>query len=182
MTKIQAGGLKLMLLRHAKSSWGDPGLDDRDRPLNARGKASAQAMGRVMRHRGLLPDLVLCSPARRAKDTWTIAAAEMKTAPKIVFSEDVYDFGNGGKLAELIRGQNGKARSLLLVGHNPSMERLAQRLAGKGDKKLRERLEKKYPTGALAVFEADLDAWGDFAEPAFTMTHFIRPRDVMTGD
>ena len=174
--------LKLMLFRHAKSSWGDPGLDDRERPLSSRGKSAAQAMGRLMRHRGLLPDLVLCSPARRAKDTWAIAAGELKTAPKLVLEEDVYDFGNGGKLAELIRAKGGKARSLLLVGHNPSMERLAERLTGKGEKKLRERLEKKYPTGALAVFEAELDSWADFAEAAFTIAHFIRPKDVTTGD
>lgn len=182
MTSNNPRVLKLMLLRHAKSSWGDPGLEDRDRPLNTRGKSAAQAMGRVMRHRGLLPDLVLCSPARRAKDTWSIAAGELKTAPKVAFEEDVYDFGNGGKLVELIRTKGGKARSLLLVGHNPSMERLAQRLAGQGDKKLRERLEKKYPTGALAVFEAEVGTWADFAEAAFSMTHFIRPRDVMTED
>lgn len=174
--------LRLMLLRHAKSSWGDPGLDDRDRALTSRGKSAAQAMGRAMRHRGLQPDLVLCSPARRAKDTWAIAAEELKTAPKLRFEEDVYDFGNGGKLAGLIREKGGTAKFLLLVGHNPSMERLALRLAGTGDKKLRARLETKYPTGALSVFNAKLHPWAEFDESAFTLTHFIRPKDVMTEE
>jgi phosphohistidine phosphatase len=171
--------LQLLLLRHAKSSWGDPGLDDRDRKLSARGKAAAQAMGRTMRQRKLVPDLVLCSPARRARDTWSLAAEELKVAPRLQSEEDVYDFGNGGKLVDLIRAKGGKAKSLLLVGHNPSMERLAQRLSGKGDKKLRERLEKKYPTGALSVFEADIPSWEAFADEVFALTHFIRPKDIM---
>jgi phosphohistidine phosphatase len=171
--------LRLMLLRHAKSNWGDPGIDDRDRPLSKRGKAAAQAMGRAMGERGLVPGLVLCSPARRARDTWALASAELKLAPRLLIEEDVYDFGNGGKLAELIHRSGGNAGDLMVVGHNPSMERLARRLAGGGDKKLRERLEAKYPTGALAVFEAGLQSWADFEDGAFTLTHFIRPKDVL---
>ncbi len=152
MTKDHPSVLKLMLLRHAKSSWGDPDIDDRDRKLTGRGKAAAQAMGRIMRERDLLPDMVLCSPARRAKDTWSIAAEELKSAPKIFFEEDVYDFGNGGRLAELIRTKGKNAKSLLLIGHNPSIEGLAARLVGAGDPKLAERLKKKYPTGSAGGF------------------------------
>src|ERR687890_227229 len=97
--------LRLMLLRHAKSSWADPGRDDRDRPLSPRGVRAARSMGRVMRERALIPDLVLCSPARRARDTWKLAAEELKAKPRLLIEEAIYDFGNGGRLWEAVRAR-----------------------------------------------------------------------------
>ncbi|MGQ0486453.1 MAG: SixA phosphatase family protein [Hyphomicrobiales bacterium] len=171
--------LRLMLFRHAKSSWTEPGLDDMDRPLTRRGQRAAQAMGRVMAAKRLLPDLVLCSPARRARDTWKLAAEEIKTAPKLIVEDAIYDFGNGGRLIEAVRRVGDKARTVLVVGHNPSMERAAARLAGGGDKKLRERIEQKYPTAALAVIAFDLAGWSGLAECKGEVQHFIRPKDIM---
>jgi phosphohistidine phosphatase len=173
--------LRLMLLRHAKSSWTDPGADDKDRPLTPRGRRAAQAMGRVMAAKRLLPDLVLCSPARRARDTWKLVAEEIKTAPKLIVEDAIYDFGNGGRLIDAVRRAGGKAKIVLVVGHNPSMERSAARLAGKSDDKLRERLEKKYPTGALAVIAFDIADWQDLSDGEGDIEHFIRPKDIM-GD
>lgn len=173
--------LRLMLLRHAKSSWTDPGADDMDRPLTPRGRRAAQAMGRVMAAKRLLPDLVLCSPARRARDTWKLVAEELKTAPKLIVEDAIYDFGNGGRLVDAVRRAGGKARTVLVVGHNPSMERIAARLAGKDSGKLRERLEKKYPTGALAVIAFNLADWQGLNGGEGELEHFIRPKDIM-GD
>jgi phosphohistidine phosphatase len=174
--------LRLLLLRHAKSKWTEAGTEDRDRPLAGRGRSAAQAMGRVMRDRGLVPDLVLCSPARRARDTWECVVPELRAAPRLLVEEALYDFGNGGRVAEAIRKRGDKARSLLVVGHNPSLERLAARLAGQGEGKLRDRLEKKYPTGALAVFDVNAATWAGFEEETASLTHFIRPRDVQPGE
>lgn len=171
--------LRLMLFRHAKSSWTDPGLADMDRPLTRRGQRAAQAMGRVMAAKRLVPDLVLCSPARRARDTWKLAAEEIKTAPKLIVEDAIYDFGNGGRLIEAVRRVGDKAGTVLVVGHNPSMERAAARLAGSGDKKLRERIEQKYPTAALAVIAFDLAGWSGLAESKGELQHFIRPKDIM---
>jgi phosphohistidine phosphatase len=171
--------LRLMLLRHAKSSWTEPGLDDMDRPLTRRGERTAQAMGRVMAAKRLLPDLVLCSPARRARDTWKLAAEEIKTAPRLIVEDAIYDFGNGGRLIEAVRRTGGKAKTVLVVGHNPSMERSAARLVSSGGGKLKERLEKKYPTGALAVIAFDLADWAGLAEGKGELQHFIRPKDIM---
>ena len=95
--------LKLFLLRHAKSSWTDPGLDDLDRSLNARGLRAAAAIGRFMRQSKLMPELVLCSPARRARETWKLVAEELRTAPRVIIDEGIYDFGNGGRLLEVAR-------------------------------------------------------------------------------
>jgi phosphohistidine phosphatase len=168
-----------MLLRHAKSSWTEPGLDDMDRPLTPRGRRAAQAMGRVMAAKRLLPDLVLCSPARRARDTWKLAAEELKTAPKLIVEDAIYDFGDGGRLIEAVRRMGDGAKTVLVVGHNPAMERAAVRLAGGGGRKLRERIDRKYPTAALAVIAFDLADWTGLAEGKGELQHFIRPKDIM---
>ncbi len=171
--------LRLMLLRHAKSSWTEPGVDDMDRPLTPLGERAAQAMGRVMAAKQLLPDIVLCSPARRARDTWKLVAEEIRTAPRLIVEAAIYDFGNGGRLIEAVRRAGDGARTVLVVGHNPSMERGAARLAGKSGGKLKERLEKKYPTGALAVIAFDLADWQGLNDGEGELQHFIRPKDIM---
>jgi len=170
--------LRLFLFRHAKSSWTDPGLDDHDRPLNPRGKRAALLIGRFMRTQKLMPDLVLCSPARRARDTWKLASAELGAAPRLVMEEALYDFGNGGRILDTVRAKAETTKSVMVVGHNPSIERLARRLIGKGDAKLRKRLAEKYPTGALAVIIFETNAWSAIEDGKGTLSVFIRPRDL----
>jgi phosphohistidine phosphatase len=171
--------LRLFLFRHAKSSWTDPGLDDRDRPLNPRGQKAAPLIGRFMRAQKLVPDLVLCSPARRARATWKLASGELGTAPRLLMEEALYDFGNGGRILDTVRAKAEAARSIMVVGHNPSIERLAQRLIGKGDAKLRKRLAEKYPTGALAVITFDTNDWNAIEDGKGTLAVFTRPRDLV---
>lgn len=171
--------IELMLLRHAKSSWSDTEMPDMDRPLSKRGKQAAQAMGRLLAAKGPIPGLVLCSPARRARDTWKIVSEELKSAPRVLVDDAIYDFGNGGKLLECIRARGGKVPVLMAVGHNPSMERLAQRLVSEGDHKLRQLMEKKYPTAALAVIGFDLQDWSGLEDGTGTLQRFVRPRDIM---
>jgi phosphohistidine phosphatase len=170
--------LRLFLFRHAKSSWTDPGLDDHDRPLSPRGQRAAPLIGRFMRAQKLVPELVLCSPARRARDTWKLASAELGTAPRLLLEEALYDFGNGGRILDTVRSKGDATKSVMVVGHNPSIERLAQRLIGKGDAKLRKRLAEKYPTGALIVIAFDAKNWGAIEEGKGTLSVFIRPRDL----
>jgi phosphohistidine phosphatase len=171
--------LRLMLLRHAKSSWTDPGHDDGQRPLSPRGEKAAPAMGKFMRRHKLIPDLVLCSPARRARDTWKLLAKELPEAPAPSVEEAVYDFGNGGRLLEAIRRRGDKAASVLVVGHNPSIERLALRLTKGGDTNAIQRMTEKYPTGALAIIDFPVAAWGDIGEASGQLASFTRPRDIM---
>ena len=173
--------LNLMLLRHAKSSLADAGQEDSDRPLNDRGRNAATAVGRYMASHGLVPQLVLCSPARRARETWGLVAGELKASPAILTVAEIYDFGDGKALMECLRQKAGAAQSVSLVGHNPSIAGLAQILIGKGNDKLRERLEKKYPTAALAVISFDLDNWGSFTAGAGTLMRFVTPKDII-GD
>jgi phosphohistidine phosphatase len=167
-----------MLLRHAKSSWSDPSLDDRQRPLSPRGEAAAPAMGKYMKRHKLVPELVLCSPARRARETWKLLAKELPGAPAPAVEEAIYDFGNGGRLIETIRKRGGKAESVLVVGHNPSLERLALRLIKEGERDLVEAMGRKYPTGALAVIDFAAEAWWDVAEGEGRLVSFTRPKDL----
>ena len=169
---------ELMLLRHAKSSWDDPGLGDAERPLSPRGERAAKAMGRTMAEGDLVPDHVLCSPARRARETWSLVSAGLSQAVKTDIVPALYDFGDGGALLDVIRAYAGPARRLLLVGHNPSMEGLARRLATRGDRKLLARLAEKYPTGALAVIAFQDADWSETGSGQGTLTRFIRPRDL----
>ncbi len=171
--------LNLMLLRHAKASRPAEGLEDIDRPLTGSGKEAATAMGKYMANNGLIPDLILCSPARRARKTWKLVAKELGEDPKVLFERDIYDFGDGEDLLNCLRRYAKDAASVLLVGHNPSIAGLAQRLARRGDKKIRSRLETKFPTAALAVITLDVIPWAAVAEGAGTLVRFIRPKDIM---
>jgi phosphohistidine phosphatase len=170
--------LTLMLLRHAKSDRSEPRLADIDRPLDARGWRAALAMGRHIASRDPKPQLVLCSPARRARATWELVALAFKPEPALRTEPRLYDFGDGMALLDLLRAGLGLPRVALLVGHNPSLEGLALRLAGHGDPLLRQRMAEKYPTGALATLRFDLDAWAQLTEGAGTLVDFVRPKDL----
>lgn len=168
----------LLLLRHAKSSWDDPDLEDFDRPLAARGIETAQAMGRAMAQRGWIPDKALVSKALRTRDTWRLLAPELQPArPQAVFSQALYEAAPETILAE-IHGTPEDVSCLLVVGHNPGLEELARRLAGDGSEpKAVKALGEKFPTGALARFEIQ-DGWPALGFGHAALTDFLRPKDL----
>jgi phosphohistidine phosphatase len=164
----------LSLLRHAKSDWHDPSLSDFDRPLNARGRSAARAMGREMRALGLAWDGVLASPAVRV--TETIAGLEESFGPLGArYDERIY-LASAETLLAIVRQAADEHRSLLLIGHNPGMERLALLLGGAGP--LRDRVSENYPTGALAEIALPVEHWRSVGEGAGTLGRFLRPRDL----
>jgi phosphohistidine phosphatase len=170
--------LRLFLLRHAKSSREDASLADADRPLAERGEDAALAMGREMARLGYVPDLVLCSPAVRARETWQRVARSLPPVAETRIVQDLYDFGDGSRLLEAVIAHGGAAQRLLLVGHNPSIEGLARSLAQEGDGELLERLARKYPTGALAVLALPIARWSELGQAGGRLTAFIRPADL----
>ena len=171
---------QLLVLHHAKAVLGEPGMEDFDRPLAERGQKAAKVMGRYLADHVLLPDLVLCSPARRTRETWEIAAREL---PKIEtrFIEQLYDFGDGEALLEVIRKHGARAKRLLLVTHNPATQGLALSLSGSGDKSLRRQMAEKYPTAGLAVISFSGAGWAATTEGTGRLDAFIRPRDLKAG-
>jgi phosphohistidine phosphatase len=116
----------LVLFRHAKSAW--PDMADHERPLAPRGRRDAPVMGAWLRDAGLVPDRVLCSTARRARETWQLAEGGLGAAPPVLFERGVYESAAPGLLA-LIRGTPAAVRTLLVIGHNPTIEDLALMLA-----------------------------------------------------
>jgi len=164
----------LSLLRHAKSGWDDPSLSDFARPLNARGRGAARAMGRELRALGLGWDCVLASPAARVTETIDgLAESYGPLAP--VYDERIY-LAPLDTLLELVRATDDAHATLLIVGHNPGMERLALLLSRGGA--LHDELALKYPTGALAEIAFPVDHWCDVAESGGTLARFLRPRDL----
>lgn len=167
----------LYLLRHAKSSWDDSSLRDFDRPLSPRGRHAAPALGAFLRNENLIPELVLCSTARRAQETWSLVLGALEAAPAVVESDLLYGAGPGQMLDEVRAHGQGYA-SVMLVGHNPGMEDLAHALAVSGPGKLMERLYRKYPTATLAVIDVDVDSWSDVRPGTGVLRRFVRPKDL----
>lgn len=150
-------GRALVLLRHAKSSAPDA-LPDRERPLTGRGRRDAQAAGEALLRAGIAPDLVCCSTAVRARETWEGVAAAGVPAGEVVYTDRIYE-ASAGALAELVRDAPESVRTLLLVGHAPGVPRLAELLAGDGsDPEALARMRAGYPTSGLAALELD-DPW-----------------------
>ena len=169
---------QLLLLRHAKAVPGDAGLADIDRPLAERGENAAAAIGRYLAEHGLKPDLVLCSPARRTRQTWEIAARELPQT-KTKFIDELYDFGDGSTLLDAIRRHGKDAQRLMLVTHNPATQALALALAGKAEKSLRRKMAEKYPTAGLALLSFPAGNWADTAEGQGRLDGFVTPRELL---
>ncbi|MGI9414353.1 MAG: SixA phosphatase family protein [Hyphomicrobiales bacterium] len=168
--------LTLYLLRHAKSSWDQPTISDIERPLAARGREAAPRMGRHMREENQLPDLVLCSPATRARQTLELALSALGHEPEVRTIDGLYNFGDGSGLLQIIHREGGDSRGLMLVGHNPSLEYLALSLAGQGPSADLTEMAKKYPTAALAVIEFDVERWADIRAGAGRLVSFTKPK------
>lgn len=152
----------LYLLRHAKSSWDDPSLNDFDRPLNSRGIRAARFIGSFMRERGLVPELILCSPSTRTRMTSDLLIGSSGFGAKVIFDDRIYDASLGDLLAVIDDHSSDKT---LVICHNPGIESLIMNLTGAIE---------PMPTAALAVLEK-IDA----AEYPFTLTGVYRPRELM---
>jgi phosphohistidine phosphatase len=152
----------LWLLRHAKASPGGEGMADRDRPLNARGRDAAARIGSHLAASDVHPELVLCSPALRTRETLEIAAKRLDEALAIEFEPELYLAGDRD-LQERIERVPSDVSSVLVVGHNPGLAELALRLAMRGESEAQAELRKKFPTCALAEFRIHAQRWRGFA-------------------
>jgi phosphohistidine phosphatase len=167
--------LTLLLLRHAKSSWDVPALADYDRPLAKRGLKAAPRMGAEIATLGLRPDLVLCSGAKRTRETLGLVLDALGTPfPQVVYDDEIYMAPPTG-IMQILRRQAADLANVMVVGHNPGLEELAELLVGRGDDGLRETLEEKFPTCALAVITFAVDSWADIAPGTGTLVHFLTP-------
>jgi len=146
---------QLLLLRHAKSAWDDPGLSDHSRPLNARGRAAAGAMRQAMLGLALSPDVVLVSSARRTLQT--LEALEPWEETPLIEPMDALYLATAPELLKILNGVAETARSVMVIGHNPGLHELAAVCAGRSHGGAYERLMNAFPTTAAAVFRKDAD-------------------------
>lgn len=167
----------LLLLRHAKSSWNNPAIRDYERPLTARGRDAATSMGRLLAERGLRPDLIVSSPARRARETCERVLPELGEAPAVRVEERLY-MAETPTLLRVVRSLAEDADTVLLIGHNPGIERFAAQLAGSAAADTRQRMARKFPTAALAVLRFDLPEWVGLAPGAGRLEAFVTPRET----
>jgi phosphohistidine phosphatase len=158
----------LLLLRHAKSDWNDSSLKDFDRPLAARGERDAPRIGKALRKRGQLPDLIISSPAARAKATIEAVSQAAKLNLEIRFDESVYG-ASSAELNKLVLGLPDKSSCAMLVGHNPGFEDLVGRLSGSHE---------RMPTAALACIEFKVDRWEDVDDGEGKLVWLLTPKNL----
>ena len=167
------GMLTLSLFRHAKSNWDDPGLKDFDRPLARRGEAAAPRMGAFMAEHGIEPDLILCSPAVRTRQTLDLVLPYL-AGPTVVYEEAFY-LAAASQLLARVRRIEAKVRHVMIIGHDPGMHGLAIELAGAGAPEQMQALAAKFPTAGLAVLDFELDDWSTVAR-AGQLRLFMTPK------
>jgi phosphohistidine phosphatase len=165
----------LSLFRHAKSNWDDPGLKDFDRPLARRGETAAPRMGEFMAAQGIEPELILCSPAVRTRQTLDLVLPYLKSSPTVVY-EDGFYLAAASQLLAHVRKVEAKVRHVMVIGHDPGMHGLAVELAGSGAPKQMQALAAKFPTAGLAVLDFDVEGWPDIGPGLGRLRLFITPK------
>jgi phosphohistidine phosphatase len=167
---------QLFVLRHAKSSWDDPGLDDHERPLAARGRRATQLLAEHVHRTGIAPAQVLCSNSRRTLETLEgVAPGGESLIEPALYS------ASGAELLERLRRIPEAVSTAMIVGHNPAMQVLVLKLAGANgdapvDGELAE-VQRKFPTGALATLTFECD-WSALAPGCATLESYVRPKSL----
>lgn len=167
----------LTVMRHAKSSWDDPGLNDFDRPLNARGRKAARAMGKELKHRGFRFDQVIASPAMRVRETLNVFAEGYGEEFEVRFEPEIYE-ATVDRLLHLVREIPESVTAPLLVGHNPGLHELLLELTCDDRDKLRHHVAAKLPTAAVATVRFPAERWADIEPGSGEIAELIVPKEL----
>ena len=159
----------LLLLRHGKSSWDDPALRDFDRPLKKRGIKAALRIGKFMREREVRPDLVLCSPAKRAAQTAELVWKSAHLDCELRYEKRLYA-ASAAAMRDVLSEEG--ANVVLLVGHNPGLQELVQYLTGEF---------KEIPTAALARIVLEVESWSELREQSGRLDWLVLPKSLGKG-
>jgi phosphohistidine phosphatase len=167
---------RLFVLRHAKSSWDDPGLEDHERPLAARGRSAVKVLNQHLRNQHIAPELVICSTSRRTRET----LEGVDPGGEISIESELYAASATDVLERLqrVREDNG---SVMVIGHNPAMQLVVLRLAGDGARAPENSdlaaIQQKFPTGALATLTFDR-VWSELAPGTAQLSAYVRPKAI----
>jgi phosphohistidine phosphatase len=165
----------LFLLRHAKSSWDDPEIDDHDRPLAPRGRRAAARIADYATKRAIRPDLILCSSAMRARQTLERIAPSLGGDAEIHIERSLYG-ATEDRLLERLQALPDEVHSVMMIGHNPGVQDLALLLAREGP--LRSTLGHKFPTAGLATLAFGGVGWKDLDTESGELVDFVAPRGL----
>ncbi len=163
----------LYLVRHAKSSWSDLSLDDFDRPLNKRGKHNAPFMGEKLRKRGVKPDIILSSPALRAKKTAQKIAKELGyPVQKIKWRKGIYEATESHLLA-ILQSVKKELKTVMMVGHNPEFTQFSNMLC--------DSYIYNIPTSGVVCIQFDVEKWSEVSEKSGELLFFDYPKRYLTS-
>ncbi len=166
----------LYVLRHAKSSWADPDVTDRDRPLASRGRRDARRLAAHLDRGRIRPQVVLCSPARRTRATWEALGLVLDDDQVLV--EDAIYGASANELVRRLRRLPAGLGSAMVIGHNPGLEDLVELLTGDGDAAALRQLHTKFPTGALATLDLDVTDWSALGPGRAHLQSLVIPKQL----
>ena len=166
---------KLTLLRHAKSSWSDRTRTDIDRPLTARGRRGALKIGTYIEKNKIFPDLILCSPSRRTRETLAQIEPFLPDGTEVRIESSLYSAGTGSGLISYLKSSAIEEAHVMIIGHNPTMQQMALDLAERTPDNNYRLIERKYPTAALTQIRFEIDDWRDLGERG-KLVHFVTPK------
>lgn len=156
----------LLLMRHAKSSWDDSSLSDHERPLNPRGRRDAPVMGERLAESRLAPDHILCSTAKRARETAEFVVERLAPTGPLDVREGIYHATPRELLAAITEA--GAGERLLVIGHNPGLGELVERLTDDS---------RHMPTAAIAIIELPIEEWSEISNAKGRLIEFLTPKD-----
>lgn len=168
----------LLLLRHAKSSWSAPAHNDFERPLNRRGERAAAVIGIMMKQEKIAPDLVLCSSARRTLQTRDIIRPYLPRNCPVEETERIYE-ASVEDIFSVLSELPDTVQKPLLIGHNPGLAHLIFALCSASGGEALTRVQEKFPTGALATIELEIDTWNEIAPGKGLLQQFVAPKDLV---
>jgi phosphohistidine phosphatase len=160
----------LYIVRHAKSSWSDPLVDDFDRPLNERGKRDAPTMGKRLKERGIFPSLMLTSPAKRARSTARRIAEQLKYKKADIREDRKLYHAEEDVILDVICKLKDKHNVIMLFGHNPGLTNFVNSLQDK------EFDIDNIPTCGVVAFQLKIESWRDLSWGKGTMVFFDYPK------
>lgn len=169
---------QLTLLRHGKSDWSEPYVTDYERPLKARGRRDAPRMGEYMSSLGLVPDLIVSSPAVRARHTAELFAEALCYTQEIEWDEDIYG-ASASELIDLLRHQPSAADHIVMVGHNPGFEELTTLLTAERPPNLTGGI--RLPTASAAHILLNVNDWPHVSLGCGQLAWLITPKSLPQG-
>lgn len=170
--------LTLSLLRHAKSDWSAPGMDDFDRPLAPRGQEAAPRVAAYMASEGLKPQIILCSGALRTRQTLDLVLPLLGGNPEVSYERGLY-LASAGTMLSRLHAVSAQVTHVMMVGHDPGMHEIALALAGTGDRESLAALAQKFPTAGLAVLSFEGPRWTDVSAGKGRLLRFVTPKGLV---